>query len=253
MALLDRSLILGFRLHDWASEWLVRNFFMVKRGLLIAAHLTLFGFFFPDWRRDFGSVAGNLLIVILFLSPLSKIFRTRLLQQLMGLRRELGIMFGYLATVHGLGYLTDPLVQPFLFEQIQSPTLSFVDRPLFFGFLGYFLTLPLLFTSNNLANRFLGGKNWKLLHRSVYVMALVIVFHRFFIRGVRPIDLIEMVTLIAGYLLVKMIAWRNFLPSLVSSINFVASRYQTYQASLTSPTTPPMTPPTPPVVPTTLT
>lgn len=240
--MIDRMLLLFFRLHDWASAFLAKHFFTVKKGLLLLAHASLFGFFFPELRSEFGEAGGNLLIGILFLSPLSKIFRIRLLQQLMGLRREFGIMFGYLVTVHGIGYLSDPLLgsiaegtlaaNPFLFE-----------RAILFGLMAYVLTLPLLLTSNNLANRLLGGKNWKRLHRLVYLLALAAVVHRFMMNDMTNWALIQMVFLITSYILAKLLAWRNFLPPLAKAIAFVSVRYQAYRASLvkgepTSPSSP---------------
>lgn len=242
MTLTRPLLVFSFRLHDWAAAWLARYFFRVKTVLLIIAHLTLFGFFFPDLRKEFGEMAGNLLIGILFLSPLSKIFRARLLQQLMGLRREFGITFGYLATVHGVGYLTDPLIAPYFIEQVTSSTLGIWERPFLFGFLAYAVTLPLLFTSNTLANRLLGGRNWKLLHRTVYVMALLAVMHRFTIKGMDPVALIEMVVLIGGYLLVKLLAWKNFLPPLVSLIDWVAEEYRLFKTPVEPPAAPSVLP-----------
>lgn len=225
---------IAFRIHDQVCDWLGRYYFQVKRGLLVLAHLSLFGFFFPDLRHQFGELSGNLLIAILFLSPLSKIFRIRFLQQLMGLRRELGIMFGYLATVHGVGYLTDPLITPYFLEQVNSAVLGWWERPLLFGFLAFSLTLPLLFTSNNLANRLLGGRNWKLLHRTVYVMALFAVIHRFLIKGLSTVALVEMIILVAGYILAKLLAWSNFLPPLVKLIAWVAREYQEFKTPLAS-------------------
>lgn len=245
-ALFDHVLIISFRTHDLISEWLARHFFSVKKGLLLLAHACLLGFFFPELRKDFGEAAGNLLIFILFLSPISKIFRIRLFQQLMGLRRELGITFGYLATVHGLGYLTDPFIGALFKEHLLSQPLL-IGWPLLCGFLAYLLTLPLLLTSNTLANRILGGRNWKLLHRSVYLMALLAVAHRFAMNGMTGMALLEMIVLVSGYILAKLVAWRNFLPPLVQAIGFVASRYQAYRTTL-NPVS--ITPPTPPVAPT---
>lgn len=230
--MIDRILLLFFRLHDWASAFLAKYFFTIKKGLLLLAHASLFGLFFPDFRSEFGEAGGNLLIFILFLSPLSKIFRMRFLQQLMGLRRELGIMFGYLVIVHGVGYLTDPLLSPYFLQQVNSTTLGWAERPLLFGFIAFILTLPLLFTSNNLANRLLGGRNWKLLHRTVYLMALFAVTHRFMMKGFTPIALVEMIILVTTYIFAKLLVWRNFLPPLVKAITFVSTRYQAYRASL---------------------
>lgn len=229
MTFLRSFLQISFRLHDALCDWLGRYYFQVKRGLLVLAHLSLFGFFFPDLRHQFGELSGNLLIAILFLSPLSKIFRIRILQQLMGLRRELGIMFGYLAAVHGIGYLTDPLLSPYFLEQLSSPLLAWWERPLLFGFLAFSLTLPLLFTSNNIANRLLGGRNWKWLHRSVYVMALFAVIHRFLINGLSTQALVEMTILVTAYIGAKILAWRNFLTPLVRVNSWIAGEYQLFK------------------------
>lgn len=230
-------LYLGFRLHDRLSQWLATHFFLIKTGLLVLAHLTLFGFFFPDLRREFGEAAGNLLIFILFLSPLSKIFRIRFLQQLMGLRRELGILFGYLATVHGVGYLIDPNFHLVLGQYIPWEPLS-IEAPLLFGLLAYLFTLPLLFTSNNFANRLLGGRDWKRLHRIIYGMALLAVLHRFLMSGMAEWALVEMSFLVASYCLAKLLAWRNFIPLLVRSIDWVVNEYQAFKHPAVIPSTP---------------
>lgn len=232
--LLDRSLFLFFRLHDWLSAWLARHFFTVKKVLLLMAHASLFGFFFPDWRTSFGEAGGNLLIFILFLSPLSKIFRMRLLQQLMGLRRELGIMFGYLVTVHGVGYVLDPNYALVLGNFLPFDIFS-LETPFLLGVLAYTLTLPLLLTSNNLANRLLGGTNWKRLHRIVYAMALLVVAHRFMMRGMTVPDLIQSILLIVGYCLAQLLAWRNFLSPLVRFNTWVAEKYQCFKVASLSP------------------
>lgn len=232
---------ISFRLHDTVSNFLAAHFFRIKTALLVLAHLTLFGFFFPDLRSDFGEAGGNLLIVILFLSPLSKIFRIRLLQQLMGLRRELGILFGYLVTVHGVGYLIDPSFHVVLGQYLPWEPLS-LEAPFIFGLLAYLLTLPLLFTSNNLANRLLGGRNWKLLHRTIYLMALMAVLHRFMMKGMTDWALIQMIFLIAMYVLAKLLAWRNFLTPLVRLNRWVAEEYQRFKTPVVE-TVPPSTPP----------
>lgn len=232
--MLTPLLRLSFRLHDWASAWLAANFFQVKTGLLVVAHLSLLGFLFPEARKEFGSVAGNLLIAILFLSPVSKIFRIRLLQQLMGLRRELGIWFAYLATVHGIGFLTDPYIGALVRETVRSQGFFSLDPLFLFGISAYLLTLPLLITSNNLANRLLGGRNWKLLHRTVYVMALFAVIHRFVTHGLTPWALLEMLVLTVGYILAKLLAWKNFLPPLVQVNAWVASEYQQFKTLATA-------------------
>ncbi|MFZ1654372.1 MAG: ferric reductase-like transmembrane domain-containing protein [Candidatus Moraniibacteriota bacterium] len=217
-----------YRLHDWASDFLVRHIFSVKRGILVLAHLSLFGFLFPEMRKDFGELAANLLIVILFISPLSKIFRMRLFVQLMMLRRELGIMMGYLATVHGVGYLIDPDWFGFIVRPLLQGDIWGNDPRYVFGILAYGLTLPLLLTSNALSQRLLGVK-WKLLHRTVYLMFAFAIIHRFLIKGAPALVLFEIALLLGSYGLLKALAWKNFLPPLVTAIGLVAEDYQRFK------------------------
>lgn len=194
-----------FWIHDLASQLLAKHLFLWKKLILIGAHLALFGFFFPDIRKEFGELAGNLLIVILFLSPLSRITRMRLLLQAMTLRRELGIAFGYLATVHGLGYFFDSqwnalFIKPYFESGIP------IEPVFLLGILAYFLTLPLLFTSNNLAIKYMGGAKWKLLHRLVYFVFFFAIFHRFLIRGgARADEIAQVVLLLSSYVLLKIL------------------------------------------------
>ena len=238
---LDQFLVIGFRLHDLASDFLMKHLYGTKRFLLVVAHLSLFGFLLPDLRKDFGELAANLLIVILFLSPLSKIFRMRLLMQLMSLRRELGILMAYLATVHGLGYLLDPEWFAVYIAPYWRTDFLAIEPRLLFGMTAYTLTLPLLLTSNNLAMRFLGGKKWKMLHRLVYLLFIAAASHRFLTKSIFAYDmfaLFEAALLIGSYALAKLLAWKNFLAPLRDAITYVALRYKGYilkQKSLSAP------------------
>ncbi|MBI2438993.1 MAG: ferric reductase-like transmembrane domain-containing protein [Candidatus Moranbacteria bacterium] len=220
-----------FFAHDIASGILARHLFFVKRFLLFIAHASLLGFLFPEWRKEFGSLAATVLIIILFLSPLAKISGMRLLAQCLALRRELGILMGYLALVHGLGFLLDPrffhrFIEPFLWSEV-----FFINPGILFGGVALFVTFPLLCTSNDLALRFLGGKKWKLLHRLVYVLFATALFHRFFMRSGQALDVVSLLQaflLGGGYVLVKILAWKNFSPSLEKGIFFVANQYKKY-------------------------
>ena len=237
----DQLLVLCFFLHDGASNFLMQHLYGIKRFLLVVAHLSLFGFLLPDLRKDFGELAANLLIVILFLRPLSKIFRMRLLMQLMSLRRELGILMAYLATVHGIGYLLDPeWFSVFIAPYWRTDFLAIEPR-LLFGMLAYTLTLPLLLTSNNLALKFLGGKKWKMLHRLVYLLFIAAASHRFLTKSIFAYDmfaLFEAALLLGSYALAKLLAWKNFLAPLRDAITYVALRYKGYilkQKSMSAP------------------
>lgn len=214
--------------HDMASTLLARYVVVVKRTLLGVAHLSLFGFLFPEFRQDFGELAATLLIGILFLSPLSRMFRMRLLLQLMGLRRELGILMGYLATVHGLGYVLDPDWFQFIFAPLGPEHFWPIDPRYLFGVGAYALTLPLLFTSNGFAQRTLGGRHWKQLHRLVYGLFVFSIVHRYLIKEGETEYLVQALLLLAAYVLAKLLAWNNFLPPLAAAIEAVALRYREY-------------------------
>jgi len=222
---IDPLLVLCFRLHDMVSGLLARNMRETKIGLLSIAHLSFFGLLFPEFRKDFGNLAAVVLIGILFLSPLSKIFRMRLMVQLMGLRREFGILMGYLATVHVAGYFIDPI----WFDRFVAPYLSaelFSMNPTYlFGIAAYILTLPLLFTSNTIALRALGGRRWKGLHRLAYPLLVFTMLHRFTIRGMTTMALLQAILLISAYAFVKLLARKNILPTLQSAIDGVSGRY----------------------------
>lgn len=234
----QKALLFLFWCHDEASSFLTRHLFVIKRLILVVAHLSLFGLFFPEMRKDFGSMAEVLLFGILFLSPLSKIFRMRLLLQMMSLRRELGIFMAYLVTVHVTGFFIDPQWLVLLTEPYLKGGVWALDPGLLFGIAAYLLTLPLLLTSNAFAQRSL-GKYWKPLHRIVYVVFVFTVMHHMLIRGrVDPGSLFQAAVLILAYISVKILAWKSFLPPLQRSIDFVATRYREYGLSQKAPAMP---------------
>lgn len=229
---IDPFVIICFRLHDFASELIAKHLFFVKRLLLIAAAVSLLWILFPGLRRNFGSLAEYMLLFILFLSPVSKIFRMRLLLQLMGLRREFGILMGCFALVHGVAYFVDPI--SFSFDIVPYLNTRFFSmRPLFyFGILSLMFTLPLLLTSNNFSVRTLGAKRWKMLHRTVYVLLLAVLLHVLFLRSMRRgytmVELIQPASIIFGYVLLKALAWKNFIAPLQGAIAYVSERYKNY-------------------------
>lgn len=228
---MDEILRFFFWCHDEVSVFLARHLFAIKQSILVVAHLSLFGLLFPEMRKDFGEMAEILLLCILFLSPASKIFRTRLLLQMMSLRRELGIFMAYLVTVHVTGFFIDPQWLTLLAESYLKGGVFAIGPGLLFGIVAYFLTLPLLLTSNAFAQRSL-GKYWKLLHRSVYAVFVFVIMHKLLISGsIGSGDFVQAVVLIFGYIMAKILAWKNFLPPLRKGIDFVATRYHEYGAS----------------------
>lgn len=218
-----------FNLHDFFTNLFVKHLVLIKKVLLFGAHLAIFGFFFPELRKSFGEQALNVLLFLLFLSPLSKILRMRLLFILMSYRRQFGILMAYLATVHVLGYLSDPLFTQAIIGQSFFPNIWHAGPRYLAGILAYILTLPLLLTSNNTAVKLL-GKNWKRLHFLVYFVFIFAVFHKFTIgRGLPDTgSVIQAVLLIFCYLLLKWWAYHGLPLFLEEKRNYIASKYRDY-------------------------
>lgn len=217
-----------YALHDWMCEILRRYYRHSKIALLFVAHATLLGFLVPELRRDFGEQARNVLIFLLFISPLSKIFPIAIFQLLMGLRRQFGILFAYLAIVHGVGYLMDPDWANYIFWPLFSDPSSVPLRyPL--GIVALILTLPLLITSNTLSMRLMKSK-WKTLHRLVYTVLVFSLFHAF-LRDTASLDragVAQAVFILGVYLGLKSLSFMPNLSLLVRLRSFVSMDYARY-------------------------
>jgi sulfoxide reductase heme-binding subunit YedZ len=216
-----------FIVHDFFSALLVRHLFFLKKALLVTAHFSLLAFWFPEFRKDLGELSANILIFILFLSPLARITRMRLLNQLMSLRRELGILMAYLALVHGLGYMLDPDWATTLFPVFPLDSLLGASAAYFYGMVALLLTLPLLITSNNFSQKHLGGKNWKRVHLLVYGVFIFAVFHRFFQREDLS-SLIQAFILVGSYLGIKIYAWKPFWGWLNNGLQKIGALYKDF-------------------------
>lgn len=222
-----------FQFHRLACAFLAKHVRTVKTGILLIAHLSLIGFFFPAYRNDYASIAVNILIFLLLLSPLSVITRMPLLRILMGLRRELGILTAYFALVHGLGYVFDPsffsvFLGPYLFSDIFS-----IEAYILFGLTALLFTFPLLLTSNAWAQRTLGGARWKRLHRIAYVLFIVVVIHRLGPAGFAGDSgkIAEAIITLGSYAALKYLAWKEAsFPSLRRGIENVGEAYAAFLA-----------------------
>lgn len=116
-----------------------------------------------DWTLRF-------LVFTLCITPFRKLLN---LPDLIRFRRMLGLFaFSYLC-IHFLTYLV--LDQSFDLSAIWKDVAK---RPFItVGFLGFLLLLPLAITSTAGWIRRLGGKRWQLLHRAIYVTAILGVIH----------------------------------------------------------------------------
>lgn len=142
-------------------------------AILFLAFLSLFYLLDPRSVKDSGEQALLVLWIVLWIPIFARVLGLRVARELLPLRKELGILMGTLALIHGSRYvINDPsfvLTRDFWYFDGQINFLAF-------GFFALFLSLPLTLTSSNWAMRKL-GKWWKRLHRLAYVIALFVVVH----------------------------------------------------------------------------
>ena len=98
---------------------------------------------------------------------------------LLRLRRTIGVATFVYACLHLLCYAW--FDQGLELSEIWRDVLK---RPfIWLGMSAWLLMLPLALTSNNRAVKALGGRRWQMLHRVVYVSALLSVLHFFWMRA----------------------------------------------------------------------
>lgn len=120
--------------------------------------------------RGLGDWTLRFLLLTLAVTPLRRLAG---LPWLLQLRRLLGLYAFFYASLHLLSYLW--LDQFFDWAEIAR---DIVKRPFITaGFAAFTLLLPLAATSTNAMIRRLGGRRWRALHRSVYVVAILGVLH----------------------------------------------------------------------------
>jgi sulfoxide reductase heme-binding subunit YedZ len=117
-----------------------------------------------------GEMSLRLLVFVLIISSLSQYTFLRSLQNL---RRLIGLVTFYYIFLHLTCYVfLDHFFNfSFIFKDIMK-------RPFItFGFLGFILLFPLVFTSTNKILKKLTFKVWKRIHYLIYIVVLLGVFH----------------------------------------------------------------------------
>ncbi len=146
-------------------------------------------------EHECGKTALNLLLLTLAVSPVRELTGQ---PQLLRLRRMLGLFAFFYAVLHFSIYLTLDLELNF-----RALGADIVKRPyLTIGFTALLLLIPLALTSTNAMMRRLGSR-WQRLHRLVYVIAVLGVWHFYWQvkRDVRE-------PLIYAGMLAILLAWR---------------------------------------------
>jgi sulfoxide reductase heme-binding subunit YedZ len=136
----------------------------------ITARYMLGATYYGEYMHASGEFSARLLLVTLAITPLRLLWpKQRWTQWLMQRRRYLGVAAFAYAVPHLFAYLAK-------LGQMAEVISDGVDPGIWTGWLALLLFLPLAATSNGLSVRAL-GRNWKVLHRLVYVAAAFTFIH----------------------------------------------------------------------------
>jgi len=117
-----------------------------------------------------GEMSLRILLLVLIISSLSEF---TFLRSLLNLRRLIGLVAFYYLSLHLTCYVFLDHFFNFAFilkDVIKRPFITF-------GFLGFILLLPLVFTSTNNMVKKLTFKVWKKIHYLIYIVILLGIFH----------------------------------------------------------------------------
>lgn len=125
-------------------------------------------------QRWTGTWTLNLLLATLCITPLRSLTGWH---WLLRLRRMLGLYSFFYASLHMLSW--SGFDHDFLIDEMARDILK---RPfILVGSVAFLLLLPLALTSSNRAIRWLGGRRWQALHRSIYPIAILACLHYFWL------------------------------------------------------------------------
>lgn len=168
------------------NRWLLGRFakpLVFVMGLLPFVWLVLAAVM--DWlganpaealERSSGDWTLRMLCIVLTITPLRTVAQ---LPALVRFRRMAGLFVYFYAVLHFLAYSWFDM--GFVLTDIVKdiPKRPFV----LVGFCALLMLTPLALTSFNRAMRAMGGRRWQLLHRLVYVVAVLALLHFFWMRA----------------------------------------------------------------------
>lgn len=176
----------------------------IRYFLLILSISTIGFLFFPNTTKESGEKAILVLWIILWIPILARVFWIQIAKTLLPIRKELGILMWMLAVVHGFWYIFSGDIS-FILQKSFWIYSWFLTTYAFWVF-ALTLTIPLLLTSNFWAIK-LFGKNWKKLHKTVYIMAICTVAHVALIQWLKYLDFWPIIIL-SFYFIGKILEWK---------------------------------------------
>ena len=167
----------------------MRKFLATKWAKIIVFSLSSIPLLVIIWRGFHNNLTANpveflqhktgdwilrFLIFTLCITPFRKVLN---LPELIRFRRMLGLFAFFYVSLHFLTYLGPD--QSFNFAGMLKDV---VKRPFItVGFTAFVLLIPLAITSTAAWVRRLGGKRWQVLHRSIYLCAILGVIHYYWL------------------------------------------------------------------------
>lgn len=128
--------------------------------------------------RATGDWTLRMLCLVLAITPLRQVARA---PWLAGLRRMVGLFVYFYASLHLLGYAWFDMGFEWRDVLNDIPKRPFI----LVGFCAWVLLSLLALTSFDRAVKWLGGKNWRRLHHSVYAVAGLAVLHFYWMRAAK--------------------------------------------------------------------
>jgi len=196
-----------------------RQIRLIKSGLFVFAlipfvRLIVYGFLeklganpLEFITRSTGDWVLYFLCFTLAITPLRRLTKWN---WLIKLRRTTGLFMFFYASLHFLTFL-------WFDHDFDLATMwkDVLKRPFIaVGFIAFVLLIPLALSSFNAAVRWLGGKRWQLLHRSIYLIAPLGILHFWWMKAgkhdfVQPILYGSIIAiLLASRVVWKALQWR---------------------------------------------
>jgi len=208
------AFFLVYKAHELLCAFLIKNISIVSRIFITIAFIPLFGIGFPEYSKAFGSMALDVLIGTLFLSPLTKILHWKILYILMGFRKHLGIFFSCLAIAHVMGSVSYLGIMRSLYFILSFS--GYTALAWAFGFIAFFITILLFVTSNKCSVHLL-RTYWKRLHRLAYLLIILILIHKALLSGLSSNSSfiliikknVDSIAILFVYTILKYLAWKK--------------------------------------------
>ena len=166
-------------LHPRTKQGLV----LLGYALVAATIIGIVGFQFPGEDHDpiigallsTGRFAFLVFLIPLFARPLRTLVKNSFTAALMRWRRNAGIVYGGIQTIHLF------IVAAMFLLMTNPPTETIM---VIIGSLGLLLALGMLLTSFPAPTKALGPKNWKTLHKTGFYIFMVVYFYDFVVEPI---------------------------------------------------------------------